>query len=485
MIEKKVEPHIFVVFGGTGDLMQRSIIPALYELTKAGHLKNNCLILGTARNADLNDKTFRQMAREILSKISLKQKDISNSWCDDCLFYQSIGEEKEEDFAALGERIRQLEVKHNFPGNRIFYLATPPTAFPTTIELLGKAGLNKSRGWTRLVIEKPFGRDLESAQKLNKLIHRHFKETQIYRIDHYLGKETVQNLLVFRFANPIFESLWNRDRIQNVQITVAEDSGIGKRAGYFDHAGVLRDMIQNHLTQLLTLTAMEIPAKFDVESIRAEKIKVLKSIAPIKTNQVAFGQYVEGDINGKHVPGYLNEPGVAPDSTTETFVAMSLDIANWRWNGVPFFLRTGKRLPSRLTQIVINFRLPPVSVFDPLGGSDVKANSLVITLQPDEGFDLCFEMKALGEPLKIETQRLHFRYAEAFAPLPDAYQTLLLDIMSGDQTLFVSADEVEESWRLYTPIIEQKPPVYPYPAGTWGPPEANRLFEEKKISERD
>lgn len=478
MIEKKVESHIFVVFGATGDLMQRSIVPALYQLTKNGHLKNNCLILGAARNPEVNDKSFRKMAREAFTKGGIELKNNSNAWCDDCLFYQSIGDEKEENFAALSERIRQIEEKHNFPGNRIFYLATPPTAFPTTIEMLGKAGLNKSRGWTRLVIEKPFGRDLESAQKLNKLVHRHFKETQIYRIDHYLGKETVQNLLICRFANPIFESLWNRDRIQNVRITVAEDSGIGKRAGYFDRAGVLRDMIQNHLTQLLTLTAMEVPAKFDVDSIRTEKIKVLKSVAPISKDHVIFGQYSEGKINGKKVPGYLKEQGVAPGSKTETFVGMRINIANWRWHGVPFFLRTGKRLPSRLTQIVINFRRPPVSVFDPLGGSEVKANSFVITLQPDEGFDLCFEMKALGEPLKIETQRLHFRYAEAFAPLPDAYQTLLLDIMSGDQTLFVSADEVEESWRLYTPIIEQNLPVYPYPAGTWGPPETKSLFGE-------
>ena len=478
MIDKKVESHIFVVFGGTGDLMQKSIIPALFQLEKAGNISNNCIILGAARNTEVNDQIFRQMAKDALVKNGIDPNELSKIWCDNCLYYQSIGNEKEEDFVALGERLHRLEEHHKYPGNRVFYLATPPAAFPTTIEMLGIAGLNKSSGWVRLVIEKPFGRDLDSARNLNQLVHRNFRETQIYRIDHYLGKVTVQNLLVFRFANPIFESLWNRDRIQNVQITVAEDKGIGKRAGYYDRTGVLRDMVQNHLTQLLTLTAMEVPVRFDVNSIRTEKIKVLRSIAPIKPGQVIFGQYSSGNISGQKVPGYLEESGVNPQSKTETFVAMLLDIANWRWHGVPFFLRTGKRLPNRVTQIVINFRRPPVSVFDPLGGSSVNANSLNITLQPDEGFDLCFEMKALGEPLKIETQKLHFRYAEAFAPLPDAYQTLLLDIMSGDQTLFVSADEVEESWRLYTPLIEKKLPIYQYEAGSWGPKEAGKLLRD-------
>jgi len=476
MDSKPVEPHIFVIFGATGDLMQRSLLPSLLSLAKGGHLRKESIILGTARTARHNDATFRKLAFESLSKAGITPDSDMARWCEECLFYQSIGEEKLENFSALAQRITNLEQKFGLPGNRVFYLALPPIAFPPTIEKLGEVGLSKSPGWTRLVVEKPFGRDLESARTLNDLIHEYFDESQIYRIDHYLGKETVQNLLVFRFANPIFESLWNRDRVHSVQITVAEEVGIEKRAGYYDRAGALRDMVQNHLTQLLTLVAMEAPVAFDSDSIRFEKIKVLKAIAPVLSNQIVLGQYDKGSANGVNLPGYLEEPGVSPQSRTETFVAMQIDIANWRWHGVPFFIRTGKRLPERITQIIINFKRAPVSIFDPIGRCDMHFNSLNITLQPDEGFDLCFDMKALGEPMRLQTQRLHFRYAEAFAPLPDAYETLLLDIMTGDQTLFVHANEVEASWKLYTPIIEQGLPIHPYPAGTWGPSAAEKLI---------
>ncbi len=290
MDNDKIAPHVFVIFGATGDLTQRSLLPALYNLAKSGKTMGKSIILGTARTA-LNDKDFRQLAREALSKAKITIDDTMNRWIEDSLFYQSIGEEKHEHFSILADQIKRLEEKFNLSGNRIFYLATPPAAFPHTIETLGDVGLAKSHGWTRIVVEKPFGRDLESAKALNKLLHRWFNEPQIYRIDHYLGKETVQNLLVFRFANPIFESLWNRDRIHSVQITVAEDIGIGKRAGYYDRAGALRDMVQNHLTQLVTLVAMEVPVAFDSDSIRAEKVKVLKSIAPIDNEQVVLGQY--------------------------------------------------------------------------------------------------------------------------------------------------------------------------------------------------
>jgi len=476
MDNRPVEPHIFVIFGATGDLMQRSLLPALLNLARRGHVRSESVILGTARSAQYNDTSFRQLARESFAKAGITLDPDMVRWCDQCLFYQSIGDEKLEDFSALAERIKALERGLHLPGNRVFYLALPPIAFPATIEKLGEVGLNRSPGWTKLVVEKPFGRDLESARALNQLIHRNFDESQIYRIDHYLGKETVQNLLVFRFANPIFESLWNRDRIHSVQITVAEELGIGKRAGYYDRAGALRDMVQNHLTQLLTLVAMEVPVAFDSDSIRFEKIKVLRAIAPVMDDQVVLGQYAQGSMNGKRVPGYLEEPGVPDNSRTETFVAMQIDIANWRWHGVPFYVRTGKRLPERITHIIINFKRAPVSIFDPTGRCDMHFNSLNMMLQPDEGFDLCFEMKALGEPMKLQTQRLHFRYAEAFAPLPDAYETLLLDIITGDQTLFVHANEVEESWKLYAPIIEQKLPIHTYPAGSWGPPEAEKLI---------
>jgi glucose-6-phosphate 1-dehydrogenase len=478
MDSRQVEPHIFVVFGATGDLMQRSLLPALCNLSAQGHITPNVIILGTARSRQYDDAGFRHHARDTLGKAGLLPRN-AGDWCEDCLHYQSIGDEKSEDFAALAERIKCLELDHGLTGNRIFYLALPPIAFPPTIERLGEVGFNRSGGWTRLVVEKPFGRDLESARALNGLIHRYFDESQIYRIDHYLGKETVQNLLVFRFANPIFESLWNRDRIHSVQITVAEELGIGKRAGYYDRAGALRDMVQNHLTQLLTLVAMEVPVAFDSDSIRAEKVKVLRSIVPIREDQILFGQYTEGEIDGKAVPGYLREPGVPSDSRTETFVAIQLDIANWRWNGVPFYIRTGKRMPARVTQIIINFRRAPVSIFDPTGRCDMHFNSLNIQLQPDEGFDVCFEVKALGEPTKLQTQRLHFRYAEAFGALPDAYETLLLDVMTGDQTLFVHANEVEESWKLYTPLLEKRPGIHTYRAGTWGPDVSREMISRE------
>ena len=478
MDKNKIEPHVFVIFGATGDLAQRSLIPALYHLAQESKIRGKALVLGTARTK-IGDQEFRQLARDALVRDNIKLDDDMNHWIEESFFYQTIGEEKHEHYAILSERIKSLEEEFKLPGNRIFYLATPPIAFPHAIEKLGDVGLSKSNGWTKIVVEKPFGRDLDSARELNKLLHQKFNEPQIFRIDHYLGKETVQNLLVFRFANPIFESLWNRDRIHSVQITVAEELGIGSRAGYYDRAGALRDMVQNHLTQLITLIAMEVPVAFDSDSIRAEKVKVLKAIAPIHEDQVVLGQYTKGMINGQHVPGYLEEQGVDPNSRTETFVAMMLDIANWRWNGVPFFLRTGKRLPARTTKIVINFRRAPVSIFDPVGRCDLNYNSLNMLLQPDEGFDLCFEMKELGEPMKLRTQSLHFRYAEAFAPIPDAYETLILDVMAGDQTLFVSSDWVEASWNLCTPILEKKLPVYPYAAGTWGPKQAEQLMKQQ------
>jgi glucose-6-phosphate 1-dehydrogenase len=398
-------------------------------------------------------------------------------WCDSCVSYQAIGNGRPEDFQALARRIDALEREHRLLSNRVLYLALPPEAFPGTITGLGEAGLNRSSGWTRLVVEKPFGRDLASAQDLNRLVHRYFDESQIYRIDHYLGKETVQNLLIFRFSNPIFETLWNRDRVESVQITVAEDVGLEGRVAYYTRAGALRDMVQNHLAQLLTLVAMDVPGAFDADAIRNEKVKVLRAIASPSAVDVVFGQYRRGSLNGHEVPGYLEEPGVSADSSIETFAALKLDVATWRWHGVPFYLRTGKRLPHRATKIVITFRCPPVSVFQPAADAcPIHANALAITIQPDEGFDLSFEVKAPGQPLTLQTQRLHFRYAEAFAPLPDGYETLLLDVLAGDQTLFVRVDEVEASWQVFTPILEHRPPAQTYPAGTWGPEAADALL---------
>jgi glucose-6-phosphate 1-dehydrogenase len=304
-------------------------------------------------------------------------------------------------------------------------------------------------------------------------MHRYFDESQIYRIDHFLGKETVQNLLVFRFANVFFEHLWNRDHIERVEITVAEKVGIEGRANYYDQTGALRDMVQNHLTQLLTLIAMEAPVAFEADSIRNEKAKILRQVAPIHPEDIIFGQYTPGPVDGKDVVGYREEVGVAPDSNTETFVALKLEIANWRWKGVPIFLRTGKRMPERLTQIAIHFHCAPVSIFKPFESTcPLEPNVLTITLQPDEGFDLKFQVKSVGQPVTLTSQRLHFKYSEAFGRLPDAYENLLLDVIIGDQTLFVRYDEVEGAWKNFDLLLQNGIPVKPYPAGTWGPSEA-------------
>jgi glucose-6-phosphate 1-dehydrogenase len=355
------------------------------------------------------------------------------------------------------------------------YLALPPNAFPGTIEGLGNAGLNRSRGWTRLAIEKPFGRDLASARRLNLLVHRYFDESQVYRGDHYLGKESVQNLLAFRFGNALFESAWNRDHIRNVQITVAEELGVESRGAYYEETGALRDMMQNHLTQLLTLTAMEVPAAFEADSIRAEKVKVLRSVAPLNAEAVVFGQYGAGRVGRKALPAYRDAPDVAAKSKVETFVAMRVEIENWRWQGVPFFLRTGKRLARRVTEIAINFRSPPVALFRSIDAATPHTNVLLITLQPDEGFELSFEVKSPGDQFTLQTQRMQFRYAEAFGTLSTGYETLLLEVMQGDQTLFVHADETEAAWQLYTPLLRRPPQLHSYRAGGWGPAAAERL----------
>lgn len=472
MADLQVEPHLFVILGGTGDLMRRKLFPALYRLIARGRISYCCYVLAVGRRTSFSDDSFRAWAREALAAADLPLDDGGVPWCDRCLHYHSIGDGTPEDYRGLAERILAVEREHDLPQNRVFYVALPPEALPDTIAGLGQAGLSRAAGWTRVVVEKPFGRDLASAQDLNRLLHAHFDESQTYRIDHYLGKETVQNLLVFRFANPIFESLWNRERVRSVHITVAESAGVGTRGDYYENVGALRDMVQNHLTQLLALMAMEVPVAFEADAIRDEKAKVLRSVAPIEPQHVVFGQYARGQVGEEEVPGYVEEERVAPDSRTETFVAMRLSIANWRWQGVPFYLRTGKRLRERCTCIIVTFRPPPLSLFCTFEACEIHSNVLVMTIEPDEGFDLAFEIKAPGEPFSLQTHRLHFRHADVFPRLREAYETLLLDIIRGDQTLFVRADEVETAWRLYTPLLGQGFDVHPYPAGSWGPPAA-------------
>lgn len=466
-------PCIFVIFGGTGDLAHRKLLPALARMPK-GSDQRPIHVLGVARSHDFDDASYRQWVDQALQRAGVSEAE-RNAFCGKCLHYLSLGEGSAADYDRLRERIEGIEAAHALPPNRVLYLALPPKAFSATVERLADSGLHESQSWTRLVIEKPFGSDLASAVELNRKLHQHFTEDQIYRIDHYLGKDTVQNLLVLRFANPIFESLWNRDKIHSVQITVAESLGVETRAGYYDKAGALRDMVQNHLMQLLTLTAMEIPTAYQAEEVRFEKLKVLRTISPFRPEQVVLGQYGHGQVDGEEVQGYLEEPGVAADSRTETFVALRVNLDNWRWQGVPFYLRTGKRLPHRTTHIAIRFKRAPVCLFETMGYCPTHSNLMVLTLQPNEGFALYFEVKQPGSPFAMQRIPLDFFYRERFQRVPDAYETLLADVVQGDQTLFVHASEVERSWALLQPLLERPLQPLPYRAGTWGPSQADRI----------
>ena len=477
MLPSQVEPHVFVIIGATGDLTRRKLLPALYHLRDHGELeKRNTLIVGAAL-PEMDEEGFRLWAFEGLHHAGWRNEAELQAWCEECLHYQTVHEGGQQDYEALAGYIRRLERTHRMTENRVFYLAVPPDIVSTTIERLHGAGLLKSHGWVRVVFEKPFGHDFHSARRLNTALHQYIDESQIYRIDHYLGKETVQNLLAFRFANPIFESLWKRDSIENVQITVGEDLGVEHRGAYYQQAGALRDMVQNHLTQLLTVVAMEVPVSFEAEAIQAEKLKVLHSVAPITHQDIVFGQYTSWQIAGQTIRGYREEPGVPKDSTTETYVALKAEIHNWRWKGVPFYLRTGKRFPRKLTQVAVIFREAPTQVFRSLDPGSLSPNKLLITLQPSEGFALCFSVKSPGRPFRMTDHALQFDYQRAFGELPEAYETLLRDVMIGDQTLFVSADFTETAWRLYDPLLSVERAVHSYTAGTWGPREADVLVE--------
>ena len=473
MAKTKQEPALFVIFGGTGDLATRKLFPALAQSIVEGVLDERTQLVGVGRAAK-TDEAFRGDIGAALEKAKFTPEQSGKLLKR--LYYQRIGESTEEDFRTLAQRLKALTEQHKIPANYAFYLSLPPEVMPKTVAGFGAAGLHKREdGWTRIVLEKPFGTDLASASELSQMVHRYFTEEQIYRIDHYLGKETVQNLLVFRLANGLIESAWNRERIDSVQITVGETLGVGSRAGYYDTSGALRDMVQNHLAQLLTLVAMEVPSSFDANAIRYEKIKVLRSISPINPEKVVRGQYTAGICAGEECKGYLEEANIPRNSQTETFMALELNIDTWRWKGVPFYLRTGKRLPRKITQIAIRFREAPVSYFRKLGSNLASSNLLIITLQPNEGFSFHFDIKVPGDPFRLERIPLRFHYEDHYPDLPEGYQTLLLDVLEGDQTLFVYSDEVEESWKLFMPLIDQPPAVRKYAAGTWGPAEADRL----------
>ena len=452
----RVEPHLFVIFGGTGDLARRKLIPSLYELLVDKELTDQVAILSVGRR-EHTDEDYRAFATQSLAEAGITA-DQADQWCGNRLHYQSVG--NDDGYMKLAQRVKDLDQLHGLGGGRIFHLALSPSAALSTIPQIGESGLASSEA--KVVIEKPFGHDLASAQRLNEAVHRWFDERHTYRIDHYLGKETVRNLLVFRLANALFERTWNRDHIESVEITVAEDVGVEGREAYYDEAGAMRDMVQNHLTQLLTLVAMEPPIDMRPESIRSEKVKVLASMAPIAPEDIVFGQYT----GSNDVAGYRDLDGISADSTTPTYVAMRIAIDNWRWQGVPFFLRTGKRMPMRTTRIFIRYREPPVHLFH--GESPGHRNLLLLTLQPDEGFDLYFDVKAPGDEITIQQIPLSVRYEGHLGALTSEYSTLLHDLMEGDQTLFVGADEVEASWRRYADVLDPVT-VDPYPEGTWGP----------------
>jgi glucose-6-phosphate 1-dehydrogenase len=516
-IDERPEPCGLVIFGASGDLTHRKLIPSLFSLFRRNLLPHEFFILGCARTP-MTDEQFQQKARDSIAKrfadanASSEPSGISpissgtadsphmDAFTRRCAYHAGDYQDSQT-YALLSERLKQLDKEHSTRGNHIFYLATPPSLYCPIVGHLSSSGLKEASSYplthlpthslahsppyVHVVVEKPYGRDLESAMALDSELHRVLSEHQIYRIDHYLGKETVQNILMFRFANAVFEPIWNRRYVNHVQITVAETLGVEHRAGYFEQAGLLRDMFQSHMLQMLALVAMEPPISFDADRVRDEKVKLMRSIRPFPLDDldqcIVRGQYIPGSIDGIDVPGYRQEPGVAPDSQVETFIAAKVFVDNWRWQGVPFYMRAGKRMPRKLSEIAIIFKKVPYSMFAPLSPDELSPNVLVLNVQPEEGISLTIQAKQPGPKLCMNSLTMDFRYQDIFGiELPDAYERLLIDCMLGDQTLFWRSDGIEAAWSLVTPVLkrwnEKGCPLAFYQSGSWGPRQSEALL---------
>jgi glucose-6-phosphate 1-dehydrogenase len=483
-IEPTPGPSVLVIFGASGDLTRRKLLPALYHLARGQRLPAQFAVIGVGRTQS-SDDGFRQQFTDSLKAFAVDDAstdDVARSLASR-LFYVAGEMDDAALYQALVRRLEETRAE-----GALFYLAIPPSVYVTVIRHLGAGGLAQAKhGWRRVIVEKPFGTDLASAKALNGMLHEHFAEDQIFRIDHYLGKETVQNLLVFRFGNGMFEPVWNRRYIDHVQITAAETVGVERRAAYYEGAGALRDMVQNHLMQLLALVAMEPPTAFTAASVRDRKMDALLAVQPLvddseRIDGVVRAQYGRGWVAGGEVPGYREEPGVNAGSTTETFTALRTDLDSWRWAGVPFYIRTGKRLPKRTTEIAIQFKRPPTEIFRRVTPTPVAPNLLIVNVQPDEGISVRFEAKVPGTRMQLAPVMMNFRYGIAFGgAVPEAYETLLLDALLGDATLFARHDFVETSWALMTPVLERWAAeaalsIPTYEAGEWGPREAEGLL---------
>lgn len=496
MNSKNIKDQALVIFGASGDLTYRKLVPAVFDLYKQNSLPNNFAVLGVARTS-FSDDTFREKMKEGIKKFAIA-KDASDEDIDifcQKLHYLSIKTDDASEYSKLKTRLEDLDRTEYVGGNYIFYLSTPPSLYPLVPKFLAEQGLNHEEGcFRRIIIEKPFGTDLKSAIALNASLMEDYNEEQIYRIDHYLGKETVQNVLVTRFANGIYEPLWNRNYIEHVEITASESIGVENRGGYYDHSGALRDMVQNHLLQLVALVAMEPPMAIDSVAIRNEKLKVFQALRPMTDDDlfknVIRGQYTAANIKGKYAKGYREEKDVDPNSRTETYLAMKLFIDNWRWGGVPFYIRTGKRLPTRVSEIVIHFKPTPQNLFVDNKEFVNDGNQLVLRIQPDEGILLKTGMKVPGSGYQVKNVNMDFHYSDLQGTyVPEAYERLLLDCMVGDSTLYIRGDALEATWKFVQPLIDfweknTEAPLYGYPAGSWGPDCADDLIEGKYLTWR-